>query len=297
VAKTDRYPSGVRQEDVAGGAAGEDPIKVFCSHRRADKPLVEAFAARLRHDGIDAWLDKWEIGPGDDVVKSIERGLDGCQVGLVFLSSTAEAGGMWMGAEVSVLTYDRLEGHLGRVIPVLLDERAPVPALLRPLDRRSIEDYEAIRDAVLGLGSKPPLGGLVSDPMPGVPLTAIALLEGSIRIIEIDAEEHYQVLDANAGLHSLLYVASLETAAFADAIGELEELLNSDASKELDYQQFFERHPDFITGDEYVAAHPHVVLATESGHHLIPDFLLEPVGRGRLCDLLELRDRVEITPA
>jgi len=131
---------------------------VFCSHRRADKPIVEAFARRMRQDGIDAWLDKWEIGPGDDVVKAIERGLDECEVGLVFLSSTDHPGGVWMGAEVSVLSYDRLEGRLGRVIPVLIDAHAPVPALLRPLDKRSIHEYEAIRAAVLGIGSKPPLG-------------------------------------------------------------------------------------------------------------------------------------------
>lgn len=39
--------------------------KVFCSHRGVDKPTVEAFAKRLREIGIDAWLDKWDIAPGD----------------------------------------------------------------------------------------------------------------------------------------------------------------------------------------------------------------------------------------
>jgi hypothetical protein len=83
-------------------------------------------------------LDKWEIAPGDDVVKTIEAGLDTCEVGLVFLSSTPTPGGVWMGAEASVLTYDRLEGRLGRLIPVLLDADAPVPAFLRALDKRGI---------------------------------------------------------------------------------------------------------------------------------------------------------------
>ncbi|MGH6746798.1 toll/interleukin-1 receptor domain-containing protein [Novosphingobium sp.] len=58
---------------------------MFCSHRVVDKPRVELFARRLREDGIDAWLDKWEIRPGDDVVKAMEAGLDECEVGLVFL--------------------------------------------------------------------------------------------------------------------------------------------------------------------------------------------------------------------
>jgi len=143
-------------EDTAAAA-----VKVFCSHRRVDKAVVAEFARRLREDGIDAWLDTWEIAPGDDFVAAIERGLDECQVGLVFLSSTTDPGGLWMGNEVSTMTHDRLE-RSGRVIPVLLDPGAPVPALLRPLDRRTVGEYEAIRDAILGVGVKPPLG-----PLPG----------------------------------------------------------------------------------------------------------------------------------
>jgi hypothetical protein len=152
---------------VAGSGGSDAPVRVFCAHRTVDKPRVEAFARRLRADGIDAWLDKWEIGPGYDIVKAIEAGLDACEVGLVFLSSTRVPGGVWMGAEVSALTYDRLEGRLGRAIPVLLDDDAPVPALLRPLDKRRAGDYDAVREAILGVTTKPPLGpgrsrGLVS---------------------------------------------------------------------------------------------------------------------------------------
>ncbi len=138
-------------------------VKVFCSHRRVDKSRVEAFARRLREDGIDAWLDGWEIAPGDDIVQKIEQGLDECEVGLVFLSSTPAPGGRWMGAEVSTMTHDRLEGRLGRVIPVLLDPDAAIPALLRPLDRRRVEDYEAVRAAILGVTSKPELGPRPSE--------------------------------------------------------------------------------------------------------------------------------------
>ena len=43
-------------------------VKVFCSHRSVDKPEVEAFATLLRKKGIDAWFDRWEIAPGDDIV-------------------------------------------------------------------------------------------------------------------------------------------------------------------------------------------------------------------------------------
>ena len=50
------------------------PKKVFCSHRSVDKPAVDEFARKLRAQGIDAWLDTWEIRAGDDIVEKINAG-------------------------------------------------------------------------------------------------------------------------------------------------------------------------------------------------------------------------------
>jgi TIR domain len=55
-------------------SAATSPV-VFCSHSSRDKPIVEQFAARLRRDGIDAWLDKWEMSAGDDFIAKINDGL------------------------------------------------------------------------------------------------------------------------------------------------------------------------------------------------------------------------------
>jgi hypothetical protein len=38
---------------------------VFLSHSNADKPAVEELARRLAREGIQAWLDKWHLIPGD----------------------------------------------------------------------------------------------------------------------------------------------------------------------------------------------------------------------------------------
>ena len=40
---------------------------VFLSHSSADKPAVEELAVRLRREGIEPWLDKWNLIPGQDV--------------------------------------------------------------------------------------------------------------------------------------------------------------------------------------------------------------------------------------
>lgn len=46
--------------------------KVFVSHASEDKDrFVLEFASRLRHKGIDAWLDKWEMLPGDSLLDKI----------------------------------------------------------------------------------------------------------------------------------------------------------------------------------------------------------------------------------
>lgn len=46
--------------------------KVFVSHASEDKDrFVLRFAERLRQKGIDAWLDKWEMLPGDSLVDKI----------------------------------------------------------------------------------------------------------------------------------------------------------------------------------------------------------------------------------
>jgi len=64
---------------------------VFCSHASADKPVVTAFAQRLRGDGFDAWVDKWEMDAGEDFVAQINDGLERCFAGLIFLSANTPA--------------------------------------------------------------------------------------------------------------------------------------------------------------------------------------------------------------
>jgi len=46
------------------------PPKAFISHASEDKVrFVLGFATKLREKGIDAWLDRWEIKPGDSLAE------------------------------------------------------------------------------------------------------------------------------------------------------------------------------------------------------------------------------------
>jgi hypothetical protein len=129
-------------------------MRVFVSHSSKDKPAVEALAAALRERGIDAWLDKWMIGPGDDLVARINQGLEEASAGLIVFSAHS-SDSRWVGAEVSYLTYARIaEGKV--IIPVAIGDDAYVPPLLRPLARRGIDEVDAIADALLHRRGGPP---------------------------------------------------------------------------------------------------------------------------------------------
>ncbi|MDX2030205.1 MAG: CHAT domain-containing protein [Blastocatellia bacterium] len=129
-------------------------MRVFISHSSKDKPAVEALAAALRERGIEPWLDKWEISAGDDIVASINAGLDEAGAGIIIFSQHSRES-RWVEAEVSYLTFSRVEE--GKIlIPVIAGEGAWVPPLLRPLARRGIAEVEAIADALFGRKGGPP---------------------------------------------------------------------------------------------------------------------------------------------
>jgi hypothetical protein len=122
-------------------------MHVFISHSSMDKPAVEALAVALRERGIEPWLDKWEIGPGDDIVASINDGLDKADAGIIVFSRHSRDS-RWIDAEVSYLTFARIEERKV-LIPVVLGDDFYVPPLLRPLARRSIGEVDAIVEALL----------------------------------------------------------------------------------------------------------------------------------------------------
>jgi tetratricopeptide (TPR) repeat protein len=127
---------------------------VFLSYRSADRAVVEEFAEGLRRDGVDAWFDHWEIAPGDDIVAKMDQGIDGCTAGLIFVSH-AWFDGQWVQDEYTSLVLRKVQDGI-QLIPVLLQDVGDrLPARLRKLARRSVTDYEAIRDTLLGIDRKP----------------------------------------------------------------------------------------------------------------------------------------------
>jgi DNA-binding MarR family transcriptional regulator len=134
--------------------------KVFVCHAHADRAKAESVATALREQGVDAWLDKWEIQPGDSLIQKIfEEGLRDCKVFLIMLSN-ASVQSAWVREELDIAIIRRIEGAT-RVIPVLL-EQCEVPIALRSmlwLDMTANQDVvRRIRDVAFGIRETPPIG-------------------------------------------------------------------------------------------------------------------------------------------
>jgi hypothetical protein len=140
------------------------PIKVFISHASEDKErFVMPFAKRLRDNGIDAWVDKWEMLPGDSLVDKIfEEGIKDANAVIIVLSSISVTK-KWVKEEINAAFISRINKS-SKLIPVIIDE-CEIPACLQTTlwekinDIDSYEDeYKRIELAILGKNDKPALG-------------------------------------------------------------------------------------------------------------------------------------------
>lgn len=140
------------------------PPKAFISHASEDKDrFVLDFAHRLREKGVDAWLDKWEMLPGDSLIDRIfEEGIKDASAFLIVLSQTSVSK-PWVREELNAALVRRITGKC-RVIPVIIDD-CEVPECLKSTLWERIHNtshYESelsrIVNSIHGLSDKPEIG-------------------------------------------------------------------------------------------------------------------------------------------
>jgi len=87
----EQSPSEIAASPSGPRAMTTVPPRVFVSHASEDTDrFVIEFCRRLRSSGIDAWLDHWELQPGDSLVDRIfEEGIGGANAFLVVLSKNS----------------------------------------------------------------------------------------------------------------------------------------------------------------------------------------------------------------
>ncbi|MEG9437831.1 toll/interleukin-1 receptor domain-containing protein [Edaphobacter sp. HDX4] len=152
--------------------------KVFLSHASEDKQrFVVAFATALRSKGIDVWLDRWEILPGDSLVdKLFEEGLKEAEAVLIVISAVSVTK-PWVREELNTAIVNRITRQT-KVIPIVLDS-AEVPEALRSLVWEPVPDLnnygpqlDRVVAGIFGHRDKPALGKspdyLKEHPIPGL---------------------------------------------------------------------------------------------------------------------------------
>ncbi|MEQ8467699.1 toll/interleukin-1 receptor domain-containing protein [Coleofasciculus sp. E1-EBD-02] len=160
-------------------------MKAFISHSSIDKPFVERLATDLRtREGIDAWLDKWEILPGDRIPDKLEDGLANAGI-LVLVLSPDSVNSQWVSyekdawlmAQVEEEKQAKIESRTPsrRLITVLYKD-CEKPFFLQSFLHVSINDdnYEqGFQQLIRGMrreSGKPPLKGETTPaPVPASP--------------------------------------------------------------------------------------------------------------------------------
>jgi WD40 repeat protein len=144
------------------------PFNVFLSHSSADKPAVEELARRLAKEGIQAWLDKWHLIPGNPWQPDIEKALEESETCAVFVGPGGF--GPWQNEEMRASIDQRVRdsGRRFRVIPVLLPgakraERSSLPTFLAATTwvefPDSLDDPVAFHRLVCGIRGLEPGAG------------------------------------------------------------------------------------------------------------------------------------------
>lgn len=155
-----------------------NPPKVFISHASEDKSsFVVEFARRLRENGVDVWLDQWEMKPGDNLVDKIfEEGLKDAHAVIVVLSKSSVQK-PWVRAELNASVVNRISREM-RLIPVVIDD-CEVPECLRATVWQRVNDVnnygeslQRILAAIFDVSDKPTLGktpALFGGAAPSIP--------------------------------------------------------------------------------------------------------------------------------
>jgi DNA-binding MarR family transcriptional regulator len=101
--------------------------KAFISHSHTDRDIATRIAEGLQASGVHVWFDKWEILPGDSLIRKIfNEGLAGADAFIILLSHQSVQS-RWVQEELDAALIKRIEG-VTRVIPVLAEDvEVPLP--------------------------------------------------------------------------------------------------------------------------------------------------------------------------
>lgn len=131
------------------------PMKIFLSHKGADKPLVREFKQTLALLGFDPWLDEDAMQAGAELERSLLKGFhDSCAA--VFFVTPNYKDENYLASEVDyALQEKRKKGDKFAIITLVLDKNgseAVVPQLLhRYVWKEPANHLQALREIIKAL--------------------------------------------------------------------------------------------------------------------------------------------------
>jgi WD40 repeat protein len=145
----------------------------FLSFNSQDRLTVREIAERLRLEGLQLYLEEWELAPGREFQPALAKGLSDSKTCVVFLGPNGL--GPWQKQELQIAVDRRARDQAFHVIPVLLPgSERPRRGDVAHLDflinaswvefLTTLDDERAFRGLVWGItGTKPPETGATRD--------------------------------------------------------------------------------------------------------------------------------------
>ena len=133
------------------------PLKVFLCHAHADRDAVRTLYTRLTNDGVDAWLDKEKLLPGQDWELEIRKAVREADVVVVCLSKQFNQAGFRQ-KEVRLALDTAMEKPEGEIfiIPARLEECENLESLRKWhwVDLYEDDGYEKFLRALYSRGER-----------------------------------------------------------------------------------------------------------------------------------------------
>ena len=200
----------------------------FVSYSHDDGELVGRIATALNDNGVPLFFDRWDIHPGDSLIRKIfEEGLSKAELFLIVLTR-ASVGSKWVNEELDVATVRRIEESV-RVIPILAED-CSIPVSLRALKwvdlRRDFEGgIRELTKIAYGVSDKPSPGGTpdyirsLAETVGGLSPEATRLGLSILARTDLDSGREPQI-----GGQEFQADTALDPQEISDAVDELETL-------------------------------------------------------------------------
>jgi hypothetical protein len=164
------------------------PLKVFLCHAHADRDPVRGLYTRLTQDGVDAWLDKAKLLPGQDWELEIRKAVREADVVVVCLSKQFNQAGFRQ-KEVRLALDTAMEKPEGEIfiIPARLEECEALESLRKWhwVDLFEEDGYEMLMRALCARAEK--IGATLL-----LPSTIISKQDNNEMRIFYDLASHYE---------------------------------------------------------------------------------------------------------